>query len=43
MANVERMRDSIPKHFKSVEGAAEFWDAHDLADYWDLTQEDHCT
>jgi hypothetical protein len=42
MANVERMRDSIPKHFKSVEGAAEFWDAQDLAADWDWTQEARC-
>ena len=41
MANVKRKRDPIPKHFKSVEDAAEFWDRHDLADYWDVTQEAH--
>jgi hypothetical protein len=29
----------IPKHFRSVEAAAEFWDTHDLADYWDLTRD----
>jgi hypothetical protein len=40
MAN-NKTRDPIPKHFKSVEEAAEFWDRHDLADYWDLTQEAH--
>lgn len=34
-------RDPIPKHFKSIEEAAEFWDSHDLADYWDLTHEVH--
>lgn len=34
-------RDPIPKHFKSIEEAAEFWDGHDLADYWDLTREAH--
>jgi len=32
-------RDPIPEHFKSIEEAAEFWDSHDLADYWDLTRE----
>ncbi len=31
----------MPQHFKSVEAAAEFWDSHDLADYWDLTREAH--
>jgi len=30
-------RDPIPKHFKSIEEAREFWDSHDLADYWDST------
>jgi hypothetical protein len=40
MANGEK-RDPIPKHFKSVREAAEFWDSHDLADYGDLTREVH--
>ena len=40
MAN-KKKRDPIPKHFKSMEEAAEFWDSHDLADYWDLTREAH--
>ena len=40
MANKTK-RDPIPKHFRSVEEAAEFWDSHDLADYWDLTREAH--
>jgi hypothetical protein len=43
MANVERMRNSILKSFKSMEDAAELWDTHELADDRDLTQEDHCT
>lgn len=34
-------RDPIPKHFKSVEEAAGFWDNHDLTDYLDLTKEVH--
>ncbi len=34
-----RKRDPVPEHFKSIEEAAEFWDTHDLADYWDLTRE----
>ena len=33
------MRDPIPDHFATIEDAAEFWDTHDLADYWDLTEE----
>jgi len=40
MAN-RKNRDPIPKHFKSIEDAAEFWDNHDLGDYWDLTREAH--
>jgi hypothetical protein len=32
-------RDPIPRHFKSIESAAEFWDSHDLTDYWDSTKE----
>jgi predicted HicB family RNase H-like nuclease len=36
-----KKRDQIPQHFKSIEEAAEFWDSHDLADYWDLTREAH--
>ena len=31
--------DPIPKNFKSVEEAGEFWDTHDLADYLDSTKE----
>jgi hypothetical protein len=37
----KKIRDPIPKYFKSIEEAAEFWDNHDLADYWDLTREAH--
>ena len=40
MANSKK-RDPIPKHFKSVQEAGDFWDSHDLADYWDLTREAH--
>jgi hypothetical protein len=41
MARNKARRDPIPKHFKSIEQAAEFWDSHDLTDYWDLTREAH--
>ncbi|MDH7486917.1 MAG: CopG family antitoxin [Anaerolineae bacterium] len=41
MARNNVKRDPIPKHFESLEEAAEFWDSHDLADYWDLTREAH--
>lgn len=33
-----KKRDSIPEHFQSIEEAAEFWDTHDLGDYWDLAR-----
>src|SRR5262245_43082177 len=39
MARSSKKRGPIPEHFKSIEEAAEFWDSHDLADYWDLTSE----
>ena len=29
----------IPKRFRTLEQAGEFWDAHDLGDYWDQTEE----
>ncbi|MEW6359917.1 MAG: CopG family antitoxin [Planctomycetota bacterium] len=34
-------RNLIPKRFKNIEDAAEFWDSHDLADYWASTREAH--
>jgi len=39
MAERKSTRDPIPDHFASIEEAAEFWETHDLADYWDLTEE----
>ncbi len=39
MPRSKKEHDPIPEHFKSIEEAAEFWDSHDLADYWDLTRE----
>ncbi len=39
MRKNSKKRDPIPQHFESVAEAGEFWDSHDLADYWDLTQE----
>ncbi|MBC8231930.1 hypothetical protein H8E77_20460 [bacterium] len=32
-------RDPIPENFASIEEAAEFWETHSLADYWDVTRE----
>jgi hypothetical protein len=39
MVESKEIREPIPEHFASIEEAAEFWDTHDLADYWDLTEE----
>ena len=39
MARSKKNRDPIPQHFKTLDEAAEFWDTHDLADYWDQTSE----
>ena len=39
MAKSKKQRESIPAHFKSLEQAADFWDSHDLGDYWDQTSE----
>lgn len=36
-------KEPIPEHFESVEEAGDFWDAHDLADYWDQTRETDLT
>jgi len=36
-------KNSIPEHFKSAEDAGNFWDTHDLADYWDQTRENDLT
>jgi len=41
MVENEVKRDPIPRRFASIEEATEFWDSHDLADYWDLTKEAH--
>ena len=39
MPKSRKQRDPIPRHFQSVAEAAEFWDSHDLTDYWDQTRE----
>src|SRR5260370_41698941 len=40
MAN-SKNQDLIPKHFKNIAEAAQYWDTHDLTDYWDKTREAH--
>ncbi len=32
-------KETIPRHFQTLEEAGEFWDTHDLGDYWDQTEE----
>ncbi|TAK03519.1 hypothetical protein EPO44_07160 [bacterium] len=32
-------KEPIPKHFRTLEEAGEFWDTHDLGAYWDQTEE----
>ncbi|NOT55562.1 MAG: hypothetical protein HOP18_13245 [Deltaproteobacteria bacterium] len=32
-------KEPIPKHFATLEEAGEFWDTHDLGEYWDQTEE----
>jgi hypothetical protein len=35
----KKQREPIPESFASIEKAAEWWDNHSLADYWDQTHE----
>ncbi len=32
-------KEPIPKHFHTLEAAGDFWDTHDLGEYWDQTEE----
>jgi predicted DNA-binding ribbon-helix-helix protein len=41
MPGAKKQRDPIPESFASIEEAAEFWDTHSVADYWDETHEVH--
>ena len=36
-------KEPIPDHFESAEEAGDFWDVHDLTDYWDQTRETDLT
>ena len=36
---MNKKRDTIPEHFRSVEEAGKFWDTHSAADYWDEIEE----
>jgi hypothetical protein len=37
--DANRRTDPIPEQFDSIEAAADFWDTHSLADYWDQLRE----
>jgi len=37
MAN--KKKEPIPSQFATISEAAEFWDSHDLGDYWDQTDD----
>jgi hypothetical protein len=39
MIKNDKAKEQIPPNFSSIEEAAEFWDTHSLADYWDQTKE----
>jgi hypothetical protein len=39
VGNKKKQRDPIPENFSSTDEAAEFWDTHSIADYWDQTRE----
>ena len=41
MASTSKTRDPLPRRFRNLQEAGEFWDTHDLSDYWDLTREAH--
>jgi hypothetical protein len=38
MPKSKAKRKPIPKHFASIDAAADFWDKYDLADYLDATK-----
>ena len=31
--------EPLPAHFTTLHEASEFWETHDLADYWELSEE----
>jgi hypothetical protein len=39
MQENKKTKDQIPENFINLEEAADFWDTHSLADYWEQTQE----
>jgi len=39
MQRSKKIKNSIPEEFKTLKEAADFWDKHDLTDYWEFTKE----
>jgi len=39
MQKSKKIKKIIPEDFKTIEEAGNFWDKHDLGDYWESTRE----
>ena len=39
MQKSKKRIEPIPDEFKTIMEASDFWDTHDIADYWDETKE----
>ncbi len=39
MQKSKKKIEPIPDEFKTIMEASDFWDTHDIADYWDETKE----
>ena len=39
MPRSSKKPEPIPQHFPNLAEAADFWDSHDVTDYWELTRE----
>jgi len=42
MQKSNKKREPIPDKFKTIMEASDFWDKHDITDYWDNTKEVKC-
>ncbi len=41
MQKSKKKAGSIPDEFETLKEASDFWDTHDIADYWGQTRESH--
>jgi ribonuclease D len=39
MQRSKKIKEPIPEEFATLKEGAEFWDKHDLTDYWEFTKE----